>query len=939
MKRFLWGLMLITNFVAVTAQQDSIYINAKFSENQREVSVQQDITFTNTTGSDLNNIKLLNWIAAYKSSSTPLVYRKLEDRKTEMHFASAADLGGVSNLEIKIGDSSALNIDSSQENIFIPLAKPLKQGEKVKISLNYLLSLPLPKFTDYGSDGRSWYLKYFFIVPDGFEKDTQRERHFIDIEQNQSPGIYWKVNLDVPANYYSNSNLPEIQPNYFEGQLNKDPEFLITENRYPTITTEVQGQKITVDFGYMLTESEKSNLELYLPQQLSFIKQRVGALPSKIFISQKFRDDEKFTGIDDLKFWKFHYRLFSEHEQTDLNYFSILSKNIVERASPFEKNQDHWLINGVKTYLEIQYIERYYKERKLLGDLPETAKIFGVKPLKIFHASKVKLAERYGLAYQYILTQNLDQPIAVPFESLSNFNATTISHFESGSLLSFIAEKMGELNFDAYLRKYFSENSTTRRDLQDFTDGLSVASGYSSDFLEPFIHHKNRVNFKLKRYTKADDEFQLKISKNTQLAIPFKIETAAEDGTVQEFWFDTDQSKKTELYRIPQSDATKIVVNDEYIFPEINFRDNYLYTKGLFANTKKIRLKFFKDIPNPEYNEIYLNPRVTFNAYDKILVGLNFQNTSLFQRKFNYSLTPYFSSGTGKMTGSGAVGYTFQPAESFFRSLNLAVSASHFHYDYDLTYRKISAGAGINFSKDPRSDIGRSLAFSYNYFEKDLNPSMFLKNEYGKYNLWNLGYSYSDRRAIHEKYLGANLQWMEDFQKISAEASYRWEYAQDKKLYLRFFGGYFLTNTTKNNLFDYGVARVSNYSFSYGLLGQSATSGVLSQQFILAEGGFKSYVGSTVNQWIGAVNLDSHVWRWFNVYADAGVYKNKYQSPEFIWDSGVKVKVIPDFLEVYFPIQSSLGFEPSFKDYAQRIRFTLVLNFGAVTDYLRRGWF
>src|SRR5690606_29319868 len=191
---------------------------------------------------------------------------------------------------------------------------------------------------------------------------------------------------------------------------------------------------------------------------------------------------------------------------------------------------------------------------------------------------------------------------------------------------------------------------------------------------------------------------------------------------------------------------SKIVLNSEYIFPETNFRDNYLYTKGFFANTKKIRLKFFKDIPNPEYNEIYLNPRVTFNAYDKVLVGLNFKNTSFFQRKFNYSVTPYFSSGTGKLTGSGAVGYTFQPAESFYRSLDFAVSASHFHYDYDLTYRKISAGAGINFSKDPRSDIGRSLAFSYNYFEKDLNPAMIARKEYAKYNLWNIGYGYSDRR-------------------------------------------------------------------------------------------------------------------------------------------------------------------------------------------------
>ncbi|MGA9211961.1 MAG: aminopeptidase, partial [Kaistella sp.] len=265
------------------------------------------------------------------------------------------------------------------------------------------------------------------------------------------------------------------------------------------------------------------------------------------------------------------------------------------------------------------------------------------------------------------------------------------------------------------------------------------------------------------------------------------------------------------------------------------------------------------------------------------------------------------------------------------------VSASHFHYDYDLTYQKFSVGMNMNFSKNPRSDIGRNLGFSYSYLEKDLKPNNQI--DYAKYNLWNLNYSYSDRRMIHEKYLSGNLQWMEDFQKISGEAFYRWEYAKDKKLSLRFFGGYFLTNKTKNSLFNYGISRVSNYSFSYGLLGQSALSGILSQQLIIAEGGFKSYLGNSANQWITSVNVDSHVWRWFNVYADAGVYKNKNKSADFIWDSGVKVKVIPDFLEVYFPIQSSLGFEPGFKDYGQRIRFTLVLNFNAITGYFRRGWF
>ena len=98
-------------------------------------------------------------------------------------------------------------------------------------------------------------------------------------------------------------------------------------------------------------------------------------------------------------------------------------------------------------------------------------------------------------------------------------------------------------------------------------------------------------------------------------------------------------------------------------------------------------------------------------------------------------------------------------------------------------------------------------------------------------------------------------------------------------------------------------------------------------------------MGNRANQYIVSTNVDGHVWKWFNIYGDIGVYKNKYQTTQFIWDSGVKVKVIPDFLEIYFPVQSSLGFEPSFKDYGTRIRYTLIFDLNSVTNYFRRGWF
>lgn len=938
MKRTIAVSFLLLLGTGLHAQQDSISISATFSEDGKQLSVAQSIVYHNRTNAPLSRIKLLNWAAAYRNRETPLLERMLEDRKNDLYFAKANELAATKDLKIKTADTFE-NHSAAHENIYISLQQPLMPGKTRTLNLEYNIALPDARFTSYGVGKNATVLKYFFIVPDSFETEHQKPRYYRDMEESQSPGNYWQIQLQNTGERMLRSNLRNVSQNTFEGTLATDPELTISDAQGETLNATIDGQQIEVQFAYELPETQRQMLEFFMPLQLHFIKNKIGALPDKLLITDRFRRDENFIGIDDIKFWKFHYKLFSDAEQTDLSYFSILAKAVLANSGIFEKDEDHWLLNGLKTSLEIQYLHRYYPDRKLLGDLPENLKVLKMRPLKWFHASDIKLTERYGLAYQYMLTQNLDQRIDEKFHRLSNFNATAISHFETGSLFDFVAEKMGHERFDDYVTSFLLRSRGRRVDKKEFLDGLSIASGYSADFLEPFIQHKNRVNFRLKRYTKSEDSFKVKVSKNTKLTIPFKIETQQKNGERESFWFDTDATTKPVEYQIPQANAEKIIINDDYIFPEKNFRDNYRYTQGLFANAKRMKFKLFQDIPNPEYNEVYVAPRLNFNAYDKVLFGINFKNSSLFQRNFEYSFTPYFSSGTGKLTGSGGVAYSFQPAESFYRSLDVGVSASHFHYDYDLTYRKISTFANLNFAKNPRSDIRRNVSFSYNFLEKDLDPNRKDDTEYAKYNLWNLGYGYANRQLIHEKYFNTGLQWMEDFQKISTEFSYRYEFAEDKKVSVRFFGGYFLSNTAKNDLFNYGISRVSNYAFSYGLLGQSATSGVLAQQMVLAEGGFKSLIGTTANQWITTANVDAHVWRWFNVYADAGVYKNKHVQPEFIWDSGIKLKVIPDFLEVYFPMQSSLGFEPSFSDYAKRIRFTLNLNLSALTSYFRRGWF
>ena len=939
MKKFSIGLFLIWGVVQVSAQKDSIYIHAKLSQDRKTLEINQDIVYYNHSDKALNNIKLLNWIAAYNKRGTSLVYRKLEDRNNSLHFAKQEQLGKVLELNIKTNENQPVVLpNTSEENLFLNLNEALPTGKSIKFQLQYRLQLPDKKFTGYGTSKQDIALKYFFIVPDHFDPENISGRDYHDIEESVNFNTYWSVDFDTPSNSFIQSNLQQIQPNSFKGYLDSDPEFIISKNNFPTIKVNTDDIKTEIKFGYNISKQDIQNLEFYLPLQLRFIKDKIGFVPEQLFISEKFRAKEDFFGNNDIKFWKFRFKLFSDAENIDLDYFGIISKKILDESIITDKQENHWFKNGLKSYLEIQYLKKFYGDAKLLGNLPETS-LLGIKPLKLFHASRVKLLDRYGLAYQYIMSQNLDQKIDEPFSVLSNFNDMAISSFETGSLFSYSADKMGEEKFNSLLKNYIAENTDKQAYPEDFLDQLAKEEP-STSYLKGFLKQKNRVNFKLKNFRVNNDLLDIKIAKNTDEAIPVKLETQTRSGDRTSYWIETEENEKLKTVSLPSQDIYKITLNNDYIFPEANYRDNFLYTKGLFSNAKKIKFKLIKDIPNPEFNEIYLNPRIRFtNTYDKFLIGVNFKNQSLFDQKFLYSLTPSFSTGTGKMTGSGSVSYSFLPAESVIQRLTFGVSGSYFHYDYDLAYQKNSLYSNINFRKNPRSTVSRGLGISYTYFERDLNAKMIANRDYDKYNLWTVGYGYTDNQMIHEKSFSLSTQGMEDYNKITAEGFYRWEFAPRQKLSLRLFAGYFVRNETRNNTFNYGISRVSDYSFSYNLLGQSASSGILSQQFILADGGFKSFIPGTVNQWITSFNVDSSVWKIFHVYADAGVYKNKNNPTQFIWDSGLKVRLIPDFLEIYLPVQSSLGFEPGFKDYGKRIRYTLVLNLSTIINAARRGWY
>ena len=132
----------------------------------------------------------------------------------------------------------------------------------------------------------------------------------------------------------------------------------------------------------------------------------------------------------------------------------------------------------------------------------------------------------------------------------------------------------------------------------------------------------------------------------------------------------------------------------------------------------------------------------------------------------------------------------------------------------------------------------------------------------------------------------------------------------------------------------------TDYLFDYDYLGRSEEQGLLSQQLIIAEGGFKSKLPQPfANQWITTLNTSATLWRYIMVYGDVGIIKNQNFHPKFVYDSGIRLNLVEDYFELYLPIYSNLGWEIGQPNYDQKIRFIVTLSPKTLLGLFTRRWY
>ena len=916
------------------AQNNEISIKAVVLQDYK-IQIDQEITYINPSDHVMDTIYLLNWANGYRDKKTPLNKRLIEDYNKSLYFAKIKERGysTIQTLESKGVGLSFSELKDASDIIQVILPNSLQPSESIKIHVVYELRIPSDKFTKYGRNQLAYNLRFWHLTPAVYDKKWHLFSN-LNMDDYYMQPTDFNIEFAIPLGYTLHSDLEqeaEIKDDHvlykLKGENQMDIELNIQVNN-DFSTYKVEGPTIVTNIKAKdLIENIKEDV---LQRQLDFIKEHLGEYPHpKLLINYTTYLKRPVYGFNQLPK---SLNPFSDIFEWDIKMFKAISEQYVANTILTNKRDDAWLADGIQIYLMMAYVQKHYPEVKAIGNI---SKKWGIRRYNI---AKLEFNGKYPFVYQFLARKQLDQSLATPTDSLSNFNLKLVNKYKAGLGLRYLDAYLNEDIVKSSIQEYYKTNRLKLANTEDF--GALLKSKTDKDlswFFGNYLKTNNKINYTIKKVEKEGDSVQVTIQNKSNFKAPITLYGVNKKDIKFKQWIEPIQNEQT--LKVSSKDIDRLSLNYEYLYPEANLRDNWKKLDKTLLN-RPLKFTFLRDIEDPYYNQLFYKPIIDYNFYDGFLLGANMYNQALFKKKWLFSISPVYGFKSNTVTGNFSFAYEHLPQESSVYRYRTGISASRSHYDNDLAFNKVTPYFLIDFKRNTLRDVGRkSLLTRYVMVDREMPAEVEFEETY-KYDIFNIRYGYSKPEIINDIRYFADFQYHENFSKASIDIRYRKLTNINRYLDLRMFFGSFLFNNTESDFFSYSIDRPSDYLFDLNYLGRSEDSGFLSQQVIITEGGFKSiFEDPYANEWILTSNASIGVWRFIELYADAGFLKNRNEDARFKYDTGVRLNFIHNFLEVYFPLQSSNGFEPEFSDYASRIRFVLTIDIERVYNYVKRGFY
>lgn len=945
----------------VLSQENEYFIDAKFNADNRTIEIYQTIDFTNTTSNNLNYIILNDWAHSYSNPSTPLGKRLSEDFTLNFQ-RSTKNQRGLTTIYSMQSKSTILSYNRLEDNvdlIKVNLANVLKPNEKITITIDYKIKIPISDFTGYGIDKNGninlseWFITLAKIIDDNWLIESNLDLNDISLDPS-----FYKFKITFPSKFelisdfeidtIDNSDTYNILTSKKEKRIYNP--IIISKNRYfeifkinnNTVITDIDNisNKKTDSLIFKVisyvdkktgnkilsrpSAKDSVNFKFILNKTINYVESKLGSYPINNIVLSKFdQNKDPIYGLNNIP------EFLNPFERSFIQEFSVLKRIIsvyLNNLYPIHKRKNYWQIKGIEVFLLIDYIENYYPELNLIG------KFSKLSIIKNREYSKFKFNDQYRLFDNIISSRNISQSIDYPLDSLTMINHKVINPYKSGLALKMLDDYLGNKNVMKSIYE-FSINNKLISSNRTFIDLLYDNNKGKISWFKDYLNYNNSIDFSIKKVGSKENNHKFLIKNNSLISLPLKITLKDQNNKTENKWL--NKFKNDTILNVNSN--SKIIINPEKYFSEFNFSNNYSSTSKM---KKKTKFVLFRDFDNNLNNQVYYIPIFDYNLYDGLMPGVSFSNSTPIKRPFTYKIEPSYSTKQKEFLGNMNLKYTDYNTNknNSLYSINYFLGASTFHYKDDLSYNTFFPSVVLAFrDKDLRSNYRQILSMRYiSVFREENSNSV----EYPNYNILNFKYITANSSVEKAFNFKTDIQINKDFIKSSVTFNFRNYYKTNRQYNVRFFAGKFLKNNTKDDYFSFSSFRARDYLFSTNLLGRSENSGFYSQQYIGSEGGFKSKINyEYANDFIISLNSGITVWQWIEGYSGIAAIKNLNEDLIFQYESGIRLNLFTDYFELYFPVYSSLGNELNQTNYLTKIRFKISLDPDTLSSLFTRRWF
>tara|TARA_B110000977_G_scaffold191393_1_gene263469 strand:+ start:945 stop:3734 length:2790 start_codon:yes stop_codon:yes gene_type:complete len=926
------------------SSQNEIQIQGFLNIESNTILIKQKITYYNNSNSSLSQLYFNDWGSSFSNPDSPLSKRFVEEYDGSLLNPRKKNRGFTTIHSVENEKQKALSysyIENQCDLFKIELTTDLLPFTSTTIFIEYTLQIQSDRFTKYGVTKKGdYFLNYWYITPAVFEDSEWKLFSNKNLDDYYTPKSKLKLTLEIPHNYSASSELN------LNNVVNKSNTHVFTFEGSDRVDTRLNistAPFFKFKIGDLNIISNNIDADESLNQQINsfkkivgFLNDRLGVYPHENLMISKV--DLKKHPIYGLNLLPGFLSPFSKEFEYELTVAKNLIRLYLDQYLRINPREDYWLKSGLETVLLMDFVDVFYKDQMMLGKL---ANMWGIKT---YNLAKLKYNEQYQLTYLYMVRTGRDQALNLHKDELLKFNANLSTKYKAAKGLIFLEDLMEGSRIEDWIKEFVVETKNEFKTTNDFESYIKTKTNKDlSWFFESFITNTQQIDYKITKLKSTKDSVYFTIKNNKKGQTPVSLFTLKNGKVLTKTWL-TGIGKKKDFV-VANNLADKYVLNYDQKVPEFNVKNNWKSVKGSALFNRPFKLRLIKDYVSPYNNQLYFLPTLEYrNIYDGLNLGLNINNSGILKKPFTFGVAPNYSVNSKTLTGFTKFEYNtyFQDQNLYNIEFGLFMSRSSFAEDSFV--RRTLPYLSFNFkdATNLRSNKFESLNLRYVGIDKDYVDTFGNEMALPSYGVFNIRYLNSNIGYKKHYSWFLDTQFSNEFGKVAFNYEIRKRTNKNSFYNLRLFAGSFLYSKidTNQTYFDFALDRPTDYLFEYNYLGQFESSGIFSQQIIIADGGFKSRLETYyANQWITTLNASASIWKYVQTYGDVGFIKNKGKGAEFVYDSGIRLNLITNYFEIFFPVYSNLGWEIAAPEYSQKIRFIFTADPTALFGLFRREWY